>query len=391
MTDIGHTRPRTIGANTNSSGAGLTLLDHLYAWRDRLLASRTFQRGAAAFPLTRPIARAQAQSLFDLCAGFVYSQVLLSFVRLRIHELLSQGPRTAADIAAACNLEVEPCTRLLDAAVALKLLSRRTGERYGLGMLGAAIRANPGAIAMVEHNALLYSDLANPLALMRADRPATKLGEYWAYARSDDPADLGSADTTSYTALMAETQSLIAEDIIEAYPLRSHHRLLDVGGGDGTLLSAVARHAPQLELALFDLPSVVEKARARLAAEAPKASIHGGSFFSEPLPAGADVVTLVRVLLDHDDDAALQILQNVRRAIAPGGTLLVAETLSGMRGVERVSDAYFGMYLMAMGSGRPRSFGTLARLLAESGFSQPKLVRTRHPMLTCLIKSQASC
>jgi demethylspheroidene O-methyltransferase len=273
----------------------------------------------------------------------------------------------------------------------LKLLSRRSGSRYGLGMLGAAMRANPGVIAMVEHNAILYSDLADPIALMRPDRRPTELGKYWAYAKSAAPAELATDATTSYTALMAASQSLIAEDIIEAYPLGSHHRLLDVGGGDGTLLSAVAKHVPGLELALFDLPSVAEEARARLGSVASHTRIHGGSFFTDKLPEGADVVTLVRVLLDHDDGAALQILRNVRQAISPGGTLLVAETLSEMRGAERVSDAYFGMYLMAMGSGRPRSFATLSRLLETAGFSKPKLVKTRHPMLTSLIKTQATC
>ena len=64
--------------------------------RDRLLASPGFQRTAAAFPLTRPIARRRARALFDLCAGFVYSQVLLACVRLRLFDILAEGPQTVA-------------------------------------------------------------------------------------------------------------------------------------------------------------------------------------------------------------------------------------------------------------------------------------------------------
>ena len=67
--------------------------------RDRLLASRRFQRWAAAFPLTRPIARRRARALFDLCAGFVYSQVLFACVRLKLFDALAAGPLAVAGTA----------------------------------------------------------------------------------------------------------------------------------------------------------------------------------------------------------------------------------------------------------------------------------------------------
>jgi demethylspheroidene O-methyltransferase len=67
-------------------------MDRILAWRDGLLQSPRFRRRAAAFPLTRPIARHHARSLFDLVAGFVYSQVLLACVQLRLFDVLSTGP-----------------------------------------------------------------------------------------------------------------------------------------------------------------------------------------------------------------------------------------------------------------------------------------------------------
>ena len=70
------------------------------AVRDRWLSNPKFQRWAAAFPLTRPTARKRARALFDVCAGFVYSQILFACVRLKLFDLLAAGPLTAADIAA---------------------------------------------------------------------------------------------------------------------------------------------------------------------------------------------------------------------------------------------------------------------------------------------------
>src|ERR1700744_4305699 len=83
-----------------------------FALRNRLLASPGFQRRAAAFPLTRPVARRRAKALFDLCAGFVYSQVLQACVQLNVFELLRDGPRHRDDLAALLALGQADARRL---------------------------------------------------------------------------------------------------------------------------------------------------------------------------------------------------------------------------------------------------------------------------------------
>ena len=166
-------------------------LDPCYALRDRLLASARFQRWAAAFPLTRPIARRRARALFDLCAGFVYSQVLLACVQLRVFEALAEGPQTVAALSMRLSLGIEATARLLHAAASLRLVTRRGQDRYGLGPLGAALLGNRAVAAMVEHHRLLYADLADPVALLRGERRETVLGAYWAYAGAQHPETLG--------------------------------------------------------------------------------------------------------------------------------------------------------------------------------------------------------
>jgi demethylspheroidene O-methyltransferase len=189
---------------------------------------------------------------------------------------------------------------------------------------------------------------------------------------------------------MAASQPMIADEVLRAYSLKRHRRLLDVGGGDGTFAVAAAARHPRLDITVFDLPAVAERARARFDAAGLAGRLHGvGGDFLASLPDGADVASLVRVIHDHDDDAAFAILRNVHRALARGGTLLLAEPMAGTPGAEAVGDAYFGFYLLAMGSGRPRSPATLMRLLAEAGFKRPRLVSTAMPMLTRLIVAAA--
>ena len=361
---------------------GLSWRDRWISLRDRLLASPEFQRRAARFPLTRPVARRRARALFDLCAGFVYSQTLLACVRLNVCETLAEGPQSLGRLAARLGLAPERARCLLDAAAALGLAARGWDGRYGIGPLGAALVANPAIGAMVEHHTRLYADLADPVRLFRGTAGATALAGYWPYAGADDPASLGGEQVAAYSALMAASQPLIAAEALDAYSLRRHRCLLDVGGGEGAFLTAAAGRAPDLRLVLFDLPAVAERARARMASRglAERARCVGGDFRRDALPQGADVVSLVRVLHDHDDATVALLLAAVRRALAPGGRALVVEPMAA--GPDRVADAYFGPYLLAMGSGRPRAPAAIAAMLREAGFRRVRLLRNAQPLLT---------
>ena len=354
-------------------------------WRDRQLANPAFRRWAANFPLTRPIAQRHARALFDLCAGFVYSQVLLACVRLNLFEMLAEGPQTADALAGRMSLPLPAAHRLLAAAVSLKLLDRR-GDEYGLGSLGAAMVSKPGLAAMVEHNSVLYADLQDPVTLLRGTAE-TKMAHYWTYSGAEQPTGLSDEQIAGYTALMAASQPMIAEEVLDSYSLTKFRHLLDLGGGDGSFAVLAAERNPGLRVTLFDLPPVAERARHRFAAAGlgERASAVGGDFLHDALPEGADVVSLVRVIHDHDDEAALAILRAVHDALPVGGTLLLAEPMSATSGAEPVGDAYFGFYLLAMGRGRPRTAGEFQDLLAAAGFARGWVLNTSIPLLTSLI------
>lgn len=354
--------------------------------RDSLLSSRRFQRLAAAFPLTRPIARRRAADLFDLCAGFVYSQVLLACVRLDLFKQLRDGALPVAALATRASMSVDAMTTLLEAAASLRLLERRGRERYGLGPLGAAMLGNPGIAAMVEHHTSLYADLADPVTLLRGEPDERRLARYWPYADRASPSSLTREAVSPYTALMAASQPMVSEMVLGAYSFAKHHCLLDVGGGDGSFLMAAAGQAPRLDLKLFDLPGVAAIARDRLAAAGlgHRASVIEGSFLTDPLPSGADVISLIRVVHDHDDDVVLQLFARVREALPRDGVLVIGEPMSSSSGADPVS-AYFGLYLHAMGSGRPRGRAALQSMLRSSGFSVVRAQATRVPMIAQVI------
>jgi demethylspheroidene O-methyltransferase len=356
-------------------------------WRNRQVADPEFQRRAAAFVLTRPLVRRQAGELFDLMAGFVYTQVLLSCVRLQLFDRLAAGPLPVARLAAATGLAPAMAERLCAAAAALELLDLRADGSYALGRLGAPLVHNAALQAMIEHHATLYADLNDPVALLRGAGQAAMAG-YWPYAAVDAPAAaLAPERVAEYSRLMSASQPLVAQEVLAAYQFRGHRRLLDVGGGEGRFLQAVAAQAPALPLMLFDLPAVASRAQAQLAAWglADRVQVHGGDFFDDELPAGADVVSLIRVAFDHPDERVLRLLRAVRRALPDDGTVVLAEPMAGVAGAEAMGDAYFGFYLLAMGHGRPRTAAELSALLQAAGFGAVQQRPMNLPLQTGLL------
>lgn len=368
------------------AGSGMTSWrDRWINWRNRLVADPRFQRAAAASPLTRFVARRRARDLFDLCAGFVYTQILLACVRLRLFEALATGPAHQSQLAESLDLPPEAAQRLLRAAAALKLVRALPDDRFALDDLGASMLANPSVAAFVEHHALLYDDLRDPVALLRGET-RTRLSQFWPYAEGR-AAD--AATSAAYSELMAGSQKLIAEDVLDAYPFGEHRRLLDIGGGEGAFVAAVAARHPALELQLLDLPPVAERARDVLTAQGlARVEVRAGSFLDPP-PAGvADLATLIRVLHDHDDAMAQAALRAAFQALTPGGTLLVAEPMADTPGAEAIGEAYFGFYLWAMGSGRARRRAELTRMLQDAGFTNVRHLPSLRPMFASVMIGQ---
>ena len=244
---------------------------------------------------------------------------------------------------------------------------------------------------MIAHHAMLYRDLAAPVALLKGEVADTELARFWPYASADAPDALEAGSVDAYSSLMSVSQAMIADDVLDAYPFVDHACLMDIGGGGGDFLVAAAERRPDLRLVLFDLPAVAKRAEARFTRErlAGRAEALGGDFKRDPLPVGADLISLVRVAHDLADEALEALLAKVFAALPPGGILLLAEPMAETAGAEKVG-AYFAMYLLAMRQGRPRTVQELSARLYKAGFVRVRDVPTPRPMLTSLIVAQKS-
>jgi demethylspheroidene O-methyltransferase len=368
-------------------------------WRDawqaqleRWYAHPGLYRWSLANPLTRWLTRRRTRKLFDLMAGFVHSQVLLGCVRLDLFRVLHRSPASLTELAHRTNLKPSVLQRLLLSAVALGLLEHRSHGRFGLGPLGVPLAQHEGIARMIEHNHLLYQDMQDPLQFL-SNAWSGGMAEYWPYAHEQPTAAMHQAKVkaevdkfTRYSHLMAASQGFVVQEILSSYFFEEHRCVLDVGAGKGRFVSELAAHAPHLQFKMFDLPPVLELAREALQAKglSNRVSLHPGSFLHDPLPQGADLITLVRVAHDHPDAVVLQILQKAHDALPLGGSILLAEPMAQSEqdalSSDASVDAYFHFYLLAMGDGRLRTPHELMAMMRAAGFTHVEHVPNAMPI-----------
>ncbi|MEO1273866.1 MAG: methyltransferase [Pseudomonadota bacterium] len=371
----------SLGGALAPPGPLARLFRRLRVWRDARLADPAFQAWATRFPLTRPLSNARGQALFDLVAGFTYTQTLLACVQADLFERLRDGPKDFGTLGAETGLGPEALERLVDAAAALDLLDFKGGE-VALGPLGAALLGAPGVVEMVRHHPLFYRDLEDPLALISGANRDTELKRYWSYVGGR----VG-AEAAEYSRLMSATQTMVAAETLAVEAFANARVLMDVGAGNGTFLSAALTRQPRLSGVAFDLPEVARGAARALERFGDRVETIGGSF-KDGLPTGADAISLVRVLYDHDRPVVQNLLRAAYEALPPGGTILISEPMKGARKPSRSGDTYFALYTAAMTSGTPRRPQEHMRLLTEAGFASVRLRPARQAFITRVVTAR---
>lgn len=356
------------GAVTAGQGPG---------WAARLAGQGWFHRLCARVPGLRSIAKAEGAALFEVVSGFVRSQALLALVELRVLHRLAEGAANTGTLARFADLPEARMAVLAQAGAGLKLMKLRRGQ-WLLTARGAAFLAVPGLEGMVRHHPVLYRDLTDPVAFFRGETDP-ELARFWPYVFGGTD----SATAARYSRLMAESQALVAEDTLRLVSFRGISHLMDVGGGTGAFLSAVAEQHPGLSLTLFDLPEVVAGARL-----APDVKIRSGSFRTDPLPQGADAISLIRVLYDHADATVAALLGACHAALPPGGKLVVSEPMGGGTRADPATDVYFAIYTLAMRTGRTRSAAEIVELGRAAGFSLSQPARSLRPYVTAALVLQ---
>jgi SAM-dependent methyltransferase len=307
-----------------------------------------------------------------LVLNVIVSRCLYAAAELKIADLLRDGPRDVDELAQATGAHPDALYRILRALAAVGFFAETTERRFKSTRLADCLRTDaPGSMYPSARYAgadWLFESWSGMMTIARTGKTfhesvhGTSFFEW--YDRDAERRRVFDEAMTSMSAVAIPT-------IVAAYDFASLGSVVDVGGGEGGLLAAILRAAPNARGTLFDLPPVI--ARAQQAGPlsrddvAPRAAMVAGDFFAE-VPAGHDAYVLKWILHDWSDADAARILQTVRRAVRPGGRLLVVEMLVGAKNQFSVAK-FTDIGMMTLTGGRERTEQEFRRLLAGSGFA----------------------
>lgn len=307
-------------------------------------------------------------AVIDAISGVGRTVVLAALANLKVPDELEKGPATAEALAARTGANPDALKRTLRAAAAQGLLKRGADGRYRGTPLSSALTDKPdtmramaqfiGSKASVE----AWADFGQTLLTGKNGFARVHGASVWHYL-AEHP-----AEEAVFAQAMTNNTLSVASALAACYPFDEVSRVCDVGGGRGTLLSEILVRHPKLKGMLVDGEGPLSLAHELLKARqvADRVELVPGSFFDQ-VPAGCDAYILKSVLHDWDDERSLAILKNCRKAVAPGGRVLLMETLVEETSVDFPVLADLQM-MMATDEGRERSKSELERLLEHGGF-----------------------
>jgi hypothetical protein len=331
-------------------------------------------------------AHLQVSRLMD---GYLATQLLYVAAKLGIADALASGPLAADALARYVRAELDALRRVLRGLAAEGVLDEHSDGRFGLTALGSCLRADvPSSLrgAIIARGDLYYGAAAGLLeAVQHGGVPFEHVHNVSFFEYLAQHPERG----VEFQASMVDRSRQEAAEVVAAYDFGSFGRLVDVGGGHGVLLTEILRAVPRLQAVLLDRLPVVERARERLEAAglAERCEFVAGDFFEAVPPGGDAAYVLSRVIHDWDDEAAVHILTNCRRAMGQGGTLLLVEAVLPERARERPAAIRMDLHMLALLHGRKRLVAEYERLLGAAGFRLGRVVPTQSPARVSLIEA----
>ncbi len=322
------------------------------------------------------MAASPPMQLNQLIAGYWNSQCVYVAAKLGIADLLGGGPLSVDELADKTNTHRPSLFRLLRALASLGVFAEEAGQRFALTPAAELLRRDvPGsqwalAVMMGEEHYRAWGELMYSVRTGKVAFDKVYGQPVFEYL-SQHPEQAAIFDKAMVGVHGRETAAMV-----DAYDFSSFKAIADIGGGNGSTLRGILQRHPRIHGTLFDLPGVIERAEASIAAAGLADRVHlvAGSFF-ESVPTGVDAYVLRHIIHDWDEEKALRILGNVREAIGEEGRLLVVESV-----IPPGNEPFFGKLLditmLVSPGGQERTAEEYRDLYGRAGFRLTRIVPT---------------
>jgi len=329
--------------------------------------------------------RAPALTLMDLLTGYRVTQALYVAARLRIADRLAEGPRGSEELARMTGAHAGALHRLLRALVSFGVLAEEADGRFALTEVGALLRDEvPGSL---RAGVIFYGDQRHWNAWAKLEQSVISGETVWGPRAAHAFFEMNTKDPEGaaiFNAAMTSFTSAFDAAVVAAYDFSRPRMLVDVGGGQGALISSILRANPGLRGILFDIPPVIDGARRRLVAGGlgDRLELVAGDVFAS-VPPGGDAYLLKWIIHDWDDEQSLTLLRNCHRAMAPGARLLLVERVVPERidpSVDTQSMLLADLNMLVLTGGHERTAAEYRTLLGGAGFALARIVPTATPL-----------
>jgi hypothetical protein len=314
-----------------------------------------------------------------MATGYWVSQAIYVAAKLGIADLLKDGPQSYVALAAATGSDAPSLFGVMRALASVGVFSQVGRDRFALSRLAESLRTDTPAslrAMVITIGEIHYQACGNLLHSVQTGSPAfvnTFGASLFDYLRQNvDAAD-------AFNQGMANVASMLAYAVLMAYDLAGISSIVDVGGGQGSLLEKILQFNPDMRGTVFDTASTIERATQQLGNNTwgRRCSYVPGDFFTS-VPQGADAYLLSGVIHDWDDSRAITILGNCRRVMTANGRLLLLDMVVPDNGVNCFSKL-LDLNMLVMNGGRERTETEFRTLLEASGYKLTKIVPTMAP------------
>jgi hypothetical protein len=310
--------------------------------------------------------------------GHIVASAVNISARLGLSDRLSNGPRSADDLARECDVDADALYRLMRALASVGVFEEGRPRTFALTPAGAALCDGPVRWMALwiagEFNFQVYANAMHSVKTGESAVPTTTGDEVFEhFAKHPELSRVFNDAMTGFS-------SVVVPAVLEAYDFSGIRTLVDIAGGHGGVLTAILQKYPSMDGVLFDLDHVIEGARPKIAAQAlaDRCATATGDFF-KAVPAGGDAYIMKHIIHDWDDDKAALILENIGKVLPKDGRVILIESVIPA-GNEPALGKIIDLEMLVMPGGRERTEQQFRDLFDRAGFTLTRIVPTQSPL-----------
>jgi len=309
-------------------------------------------------------------TILELARSYQATCLLTAAADWDLFTILDREPMTASDLALALPADFRALIILLDALVAVKLLTKHDNH-YHVPPDVALLLTESSPVSILPAVRHLGNCHRRWIQLDRVLRTGTPVQAASAIRSDDD-------HRNAFISAMHNISSPQADSLIRQLPPITFHHLLDIGGASGTWTLAFLRAHPQASATLFDLPDVIPLARQRIASSdlADRVTLVPGDFYQDELPLGADLAWLSAIVHQNSRAQNRELFTKIHTALAPRGTIIIRDIVMEPNRTDPPQGALFAVNMLtATSAGGTYTFSEFQQDLSTAGFDRITLIR----------------